>query len=73
MTSDASGKRYGIRCTLPPDDPMTATHLLGPDWESYLWYDTESERDSAVEEFSREHLYSRRGDKPSVIYTKIER
>ncbi|MGH8371893.1 MAG: hypothetical protein ACRETO_04090 [Gammaproteobacteria bacterium] len=73
MTTDAPGKRYGIRCTLPPDDPMTAAHLLGPDWESFRWYDTEHERDTAIEEFSREHIYSRRGDKPSVIYTKIER
>jgi hypothetical protein len=66
-------KRYGMRCTLAPGDPMTAPHLLGPDWESVRWYDTERERDEAIEEFSREHVYSRRGDKPSVIYTKVER
>lgn len=66
-------KRYGIRCTLPSDDPMSAPHLLGPDWESFRWYDSEQERDEAMEEFSREHLYSRKGDKPSVIYTKINR
>jgi hypothetical protein len=73
MTNEKSSKRYGIRCSLPSDDPMVATHLLGPDWESFRWYDTEAERDAAIEEFSREHIYSRRGDKPSVIYTKIER
>ena len=66
-------KRYGIRCTLPSDDPMSAPHLLGPDWESFRWYDSEEERDEAIVEFSREHLYSRKGDKPSVIYTKINR
>ncbi len=66
-------RRYGIRCTLPSDDPMSAPHLLGPDWESFRWYDSEQERDEAIEEFSREHLYSRKGDKPSVIYTKINR
>lgn len=71
MNAKSTRKRFGIRCTLPPDDPMAAPHLLGPDWEAYRWYDSEQERDLAVEEFSHEHLYSRRGDKPSVIYTKI--
>ena len=66
-------RRYGIRCTLPSDDPMSAPHLLGPDWESFRWYDSEEARDEAIVEFSREHLYSRKGDKPSVIYTKINR
>ena len=66
-------RRYGIRCTLPSDDPMSAPHLLGPDWESFRWYDSEQERDEAIVEFSREHLYSRKGDKPSVIYAKINR
>ncbi|MHB8425977.1 MAG: hypothetical protein ACYDB9_12680 [Gammaproteobacteria bacterium] len=66
-------KRYGIRCTLPLHDPMAAPHLLGPDWEACRWYDTEHDRDEAYEEFSREHLYSRRGDKASVIYTRISR
>ena len=66
-------RRYGIRCTLPSDDPMSAPHLLGPDWESFRWYDSEQERDEAIVEFSREHVYSRKGDKPSVIYTKITR
>ena len=73
MHDKAKSKRYGIRCTLPPDDPMSAPHLLGPDWVAERWYDTEQERDEALTGFSDEHLYSRRGDKPSVIYTKINR
>lgn len=73
MTDKQPAKNYGIRCTLRPGDPMSAPHLLGPDWEAFRWYDTEEERDAAIEEFSREHIYSRRGDKPSVIYTKIDR
>lgn len=68
-----SQKRFGIRCTLPPDDPMSAPHLLGPGWEAFRWYAGTRERDEALEGFSREHLYSRRGDRPSVIYTPIER
>ncbi|HET7176687.1 MAG TPA: hypothetical protein VFK21_11855 [Gammaproteobacteria bacterium] len=73
MNAKNPRKRYGIRCTLPPDDPMSAPHLLGSDWEAYRWYDSEQERDEAIEAFSQEHLYSRRGDKPSVIYAKVSR
>ena len=73
MSTETRKKRYGIRCTLPPDDPMSAAHLLGPDWEAFRWYESEHERDEAIEEFAREHLYSRRGDKPSVIYAKVSR
>ena len=73
MKSGEQHKRFGIRCSLAPDDPMSAAHLLGPDWESYRWYDTEQQRDIDFDDYSREHLYSRRGDKPSVIYTKVSR
>jgi len=73
MTDQEPHKHYGIRCSLAPDDPMSAPHLLGPDWEAYRWFDTEQQRDADYEEYSREHIYSRRGDKPSVIYTKISR
>lgn len=73
MNAKNPRSRFGIHCTLPPDDPMSAPHLLGPDWEAYRWYDSEQERNLAIQEFSREHLYSRRGDRPSVIYTKVTR
>ncbi len=73
MSTQTAKKRFGIRCTLPSDDPMSAPHLLGPDWVAERWYATEQERDEALEGFSNEHLYSRRGDKPSVIYTKVSR
>ena len=73
MSDKAKSKRFGIRCTLPPDDPMTAPHLLGPDWVAERWYPTEQERDEALEDFAKVHLYSRRSDKPSVIYTKVSR
>lgn len=66
-------KHFGIRCTLPADDPMSLPHLLGPDWESYRWFDTVEERDAFFADYTREHVYSRRGDLPSVIYTKVER
>jgi hypothetical protein len=52
---------------------MSAPHLLGPDWVAERWYATEQERDEALVDFADVHLYSRRGDKPSVIYTKVSR
>lgn len=73
MNKESAKKRFGIRCTLPPDDPMSAPHLLGPDWTAERWYATEQERDEALQGFADEHLYSRRGDRPSVIYTKVSR
>ena len=73
MHEQEHAKRFGIRCTLPPDDPMSVPHLLGPNWEAFRWYDSARERDEAMDAFSREHLYSRRGDRPSVVYTRIDR
>ncbi|HKS94481.1 MAG TPA: hypothetical protein VJS16_07440 [Gammaproteobacteria bacterium] len=73
MLSQRTHKRFGIRCTLPPDNPMTAPHLLGPAWESYRWFETAEERDAFYADYASEHVYSRRGDLPGVIYTKVER
>ncbi len=65
-------KRYGIRITLPPHDPLRKSHLLGDDWESYRWYNSEAERDAAFLDMSQRHLFSRIGDLPSQILTKVE-
>jgi hypothetical protein len=67
----AGAKVYGIRMTLPPDDPMIA--LLGRETEMYRWYATAAERDAALAEMRREHEYSRIGDRPTLSYAKIER
>ncbi|MGA7964682.1 MAG: hypothetical protein WCB49_02055 [Gammaproteobacteria bacterium] len=66
-------KKYGVKITLPADDPMRAPHLLGPDWSSERWFETVSERDAWVAEQRHEHTYSRRGDIVSQLYEKIER
>lgn len=66
-------KRYGVRITLPEDDPMRAPHLLGPEWEAFRWFDSQEERDSWLEEMLEEHVYSRRGDIVSQRYEKLER
>lgn len=66
-------KRYGVKITMPQDDPLRAPHLLGSDWAAERWFDTAAERDDWIEEQLHEHPYSRRGDVVSQQYEKIER
>ncbi|HKD55146.1 MAG TPA: hypothetical protein VKB72_13105, partial [Steroidobacteraceae bacterium] len=62
---------YGIRVSLPVGDPFRK--LLGPDWQRLHWYPTPAERDAAMAEMSRRHEYSRAGDRPALIFQKIEK
>lgn len=64
--------RYGIRITLPSDDTMRAAHLLGDDWESHRWFDTEGERDRIYEGMQRQPGYYRKGDSPTQLLSKVE-
>ena len=66
-------KRFGIRVTMPPTDTMRAPHLLGEDWETFRWFDTEEERDDAFEDMNRRIEYYRNGDYPSQVLSKVER
>jgi hypothetical protein len=61
---------YGIRVSLPPGDPFRK--LLGPEWHRLHWYPTPDERDAALAEMSRRHQYSRAGDRPSLLFDKVE-
>lgn len=67
----AAVKPYGVRVTLPPGDPFV--RLLGPDWQRLHWYATPEERDRELREMSSEHLYSRRGDRPSLRFDPVDR
>lgn len=67
----ASPRVYGVRMTLPPNDPLAT--LLGGDTEMYRWYATAAERDAALVDMQREHEYSRIGDRPTLRYEKVER
>ena len=62
---------YGIRISLPPGDPLRK--LLVPEWHRQHWYPTPEERDAALAEMGRRHEYSRAGDKPSIVFQKIEK
>ncbi|MGH8225424.1 MAG: hypothetical protein ACRER1_04645 [Gammaproteobacteria bacterium] len=66
-------KKYGVKITMPEDDPLRAEHLLGPDWKAERWFATVEERDAWIEEQRHEHVYSRRGDIQSELFEKIER
>ncbi len=62
---------YGVRVSLPRGDPLRK--LLGPEWHRVHWYATPEERDAALEEMSRRHEYSRAGDRPSLLFEKVEK
>ena len=66
-------KKFGIRVTLPPGDSMRAPHLLGENWESFRWYDSERERDLAFEDMLRQPGYYRYGDTPTQQLEKVQR
>jgi hypothetical protein len=65
----SSERRYGIRVTLPSTD--TFSRLLGP-LERYHWYATPRERDAALRDMAAEHLYSRRGDRPTLHFEAVD-
>jgi hypothetical protein len=72
LNRDLSRPRpYGVRVTLPTTDTFAA--LLGPGWQRYHWYPTPEARDRALEDMASEHLYSRRGDQPTLIFEPVER
>lgn len=68
----ASMKRYGIRITLPPSDPMRAAHLLGEHWEGFRWFETQKARDDVFADMQRELGYYRQGDTPTQLLEKID-
>lgn len=72
MADEQQQKRFGIRVSLPADDPMRASHLLG-DWSSERWYSTAEERDRAYETTTKQLAYYRRGDIASQLVEKVER
>lgn len=61
---------FGIRVSLLPGDPFRK--VVGPEWQRLHWYATARERDVALAEMSHRHLYSRSGDKPALVFDKVE-
>lgn len=61
---------YGIRVSLLPGDPFRK--LMGADWQKEHWFASAAERDAKLAEMSREHEYSRPGDRPALAFDKVE-
>jgi len=62
---------YGIRVSLPADDPFT--HLVDEGWNTSHWYQSRRERDQALKDMCREHEYSRKGDIPTLVFEAVDR
>ena len=68
---DETTPLFGILVSAPANDPFT--DLVGKDWSTTHWFSTQQERDRAIKDMQREHEYSRRGDKPTLIFAAIGR
>ncbi|HBR98305.1 MAG TPA: hypothetical protein DD979_13155 [Gammaproteobacteria bacterium] len=66
-------KQYGIRVKMPEGDPLSMSHLLGDQWESFRWYPTPQERDRMFEQMRQTPRNYRLGDNPSVVLEKVDR
>lgn len=61
---------FGIQVRLKPGDPFVK--LVGPDWQKTHWFASARERDVVLADMESRHLYSRRGDEPSIVFVRIE-
>jgi len=72
-TADApAGKPYGIAVSLPENDPLSASHLLGDGWCSVRWFASAEERAQALSAMQQQPAFYRQGDTPSVSYELID-
>jgi hypothetical protein len=63
-------KPFGIRVSIRPQD--TFARLLGNTWQRHHWYASRDERDAALADMASEHVYSRSGDRPTLIFEPVE-
>ena len=64
--------KYGLRMTLPEGDPMRAAHLLGDNWQTTRWFETEEQRDQFADAMTGKFNYYRVGDKPSLEVESVQ-
>ena len=65
----ADPKSWGIRLSLPENDPMRA--VLGDDWQEYQWFASEPAREDKLEQLRRQFVYYREGDRPSFVLERV--
>jgi hypothetical protein len=70
-TPDTETDDFGIRVSLPEGDPFT--RLLSAEWKTIHWFASQTARDLALHDMSRQHEYSRKGDQPALVFEPIER
>jgi hypothetical protein len=63
-------KPYGIRVSIRRTD--TFARLIGSDWQQLHWFATRAARDAALADMASEHVYSRRGDRPTLVFEPVE-
>ncbi len=63
-------KPFGIRVRIRGTD--TFARLIGKDWRQHHWYATREERDHALADMASEHVYSRDGDRPTLLFEPVE-
>ena len=64
-------RRFGVRVRMTAVAPLH--RVLGGDLERTHWFVTPTERDRALADMASEHLYSRRGDVPTLLFEPVER
>jgi hypothetical protein len=63
-------KPFGIRVSLPAGDSFLS--VIGADWHREHWFESPRERDDALKRMHDEHLYSRPGDRPSLVFVSLD-
>lgn len=57
---------------MPEGDPLAAAHLLGEGWQAEHWFDSAAARDTAYSQMLNTPGNYRKGDRPSVVLTKVD-
>jgi hypothetical protein len=71
LNRDLTGdKPYGFRVSLPAGDSLLG--IIGADWSRQHWFSSAAERDRALENMREEHLYSRLGDRPRLVFVAVD-
>ena len=72
FSRDPEARRpFGVRVRLTAADPLQ--RVLGENFERTHWYASRTERDRALADMAGEHIYSRRGDRPTLRFERIDR
>jgi hypothetical protein len=64
-------RRYGVRVRALPGDSLA--RVIGADLERVHWFASRVARDRALADMAAEHLYSRRGDRPTLRFEPVDR